>query len=237
MRSRPPIPRCTSCWCSSASDRKRSPTCAARYAARLSPPPSTSPQAITSRPRNSPSSGPSGLPNSAGTRASCSTRSPGSAAPTTSPRPPAAAPPPEAGPIPAPRPTGGVAFSALQPPRQFLGAARCIEEGGSLTILSTVLIDTGSQLASVLFEEFKGTGNMELRLRRDLAEKRIFPAIDPAPSGTRREDLLMNTEEHAAVVSLRRALAALDSQHALELLIDKTAAPNEQFLRQVSAAR
>jgi transcription termination factor Rho len=133
--------------------------------------------------------------------------------------------------------TGGVAVSALQPPRQFLGAARCIEEGGSLTILSTVLIDTGSQLDSVLFEEFKGTGNMELRLRRDLAEKRIFPAIDPAPSGTRREDLLMNTEEHAAVVSLRRALAALDSQHALELLIDKTAAPNEQFLRQVSAAQ
>ena len=133
--------------------------------------------------------------------------------------------------------TGGVAVSALQPPRQFLGAARCIEEGGSLTILSTVLIDTGSQLDSVLFEEFKGTGNMELRLRRDLAEKRIFPAIDPAPSGTRREDLLMNAEEHAAVVSLRRALAALDSQHALELLIDKTAAPNEQFLRQVSAAR
>jgi transcription termination factor Rho len=133
--------------------------------------------------------------------------------------------------------TGGVAVSALQPPRQFLGAARCLEEGGSLTILSTALIDTGSQLDNVLFEEFKGTGNMELRLRRDLAEKRLFPAIDPAPSGTRREDLLMDPAEHAAVVSLRRALAALDSQHALELLLDKTAAPNEQFLRQVSAAR
>jgi transcription termination factor Rho len=133
--------------------------------------------------------------------------------------------------------TGGVAVSALQPPRQFLGAARCLEEGGSLTILSTALIDTGSQLDNVLFEEFKGTGNMELRLRRDLAEKRMFPAIDPVPSGTRREDLLMDPAEHAAVVSLRRALAALDSQHALELLLDKTAAPNEQLLRQVSAAR
>ena len=119
--------------------------------------------------------------------------------------------------------TGGVAVSALQPPRQFLGAARCLEEGGSLTILSTALIDTGSQLDNVLFEEFKGTGNMELRLRRDLAEKRLFPAIDPAPSGTRREDLLMDPAEHAAVVSLRRALAALDSQHALELLLEKTA--------------
>jgi transcription termination factor Rho len=133
--------------------------------------------------------------------------------------------------------TGGVAVSALQPPRQFLGAARCLEEGGSLTILSTALIDTGSQLDNVLFEEFKGTGNMELRLRRDLAEKRLFPAIDPAPSGTRREDLLMDPAEHAAVVSLRRALAALDSQHALELLLDKTAAPNEQFLRQAGQAR
>ncbi len=133
--------------------------------------------------------------------------------------------------------TGGVAVSALQPPRQFLGAARCLEEGGSLTILSTALIDTGSQLDNVLFEEFKGTGNMELRLRRDLAEKRMFPAIDPVPSGTRREDLLMEPAEHAAVLSLRRALAALDTQHALELLFDKTVAPNEQFLRQVSAAR
>jgi len=132
--------------------------------------------------------------------------------------------------------TGGVAVSALQPPRRFLGAARCLEEGGSLTILSTALIDTGSQLDNVLFEEFKGTGNMELRLRRDLAEKRLFPAIDTAASGTRREDLLMTAAEHSAVVSLRRALAALDSQHALELLLDKTAAPNEQFLRQVSSS-
>jgi len=133
--------------------------------------------------------------------------------------------------------SGGVAASALQPPRQFLGAARCLEEGGSLTILSSALIDTGSQLDNVLFEEFKGTGNMELRLRRDLAEKRIFPAIDPVPSGTRREDLLMSPDEHAAVVSLRRALAALDSQHAIELLLEKTTLPNEQLLRQVRATK
>ena len=133
--------------------------------------------------------------------------------------------------------SGGVAASALQPPRQFLGAARCLEEGGSLTILSTALIDTGSQLDNVLFEEFKGTGNMELRLRRDLAEKRLFPAIDPVPSGTRREDLLLDPAEHAAVISLRRALAALDPQHALELLLEKTAIPNSELLRQVRQTR
>jgi transcription termination factor Rho len=133
--------------------------------------------------------------------------------------------------------SGGVAASALQPPRQFLGAARCLEEGGSLTLLSTALIDTGSQLDNVLFEEFKGTGNMELRLRRDLAEKRLFPAIDPVPSGTRREDLLLDPAEHAAVISLRRALAALDPQHALELLLEKTALPNSELLRQVRQSR
>jgi transcription termination factor Rho len=133
--------------------------------------------------------------------------------------------------------SGGVAASALQPPRQFLGAARCLEEGGSLTILSTALIDTGSQLDNVLFEEFKGTGNMELRLRRDLAEKRLFPAIDPVPSGTRREDLLLDPAEYAAVISLRRALAALDPQHALELLLEKTALPNSELLSQIRQTR
>jgi transcription termination factor Rho len=133
--------------------------------------------------------------------------------------------------------TGGVAATALQPPRQFLGAARNLEEGGSVTIVSTALIDTGSQLDNVLFEEFKGTGNMELRLRRDLAERRLFPAIDPASSGTRRDDLLMDPAEHAAVTSLRRALAALDPQHAVELLLDKTRQPTAQFLRQVQTAR
>jgi transcription termination factor Rho len=132
---------------------------------------------------------------------------------------------------------GGMAASALQPPRQFLGAARNLEEGGSVTIVSTALIDTGSTLDNVLFEEFKGTGNMELRLRRDLAERRLFPAIDPAPSGTRRDDLLMDPAEHAAVTSLRRALAALDAQRAVELLLDKTREPTASFLRQVQAAR
>jgi transcription termination factor Rho len=131
--------------------------------------------------------------------------------------------------------SGGVAATAVHPPRQFLGAARDLEEGGSVTILSTALVDTGSLLDNVLFEEFKGTGNMELRLRRDLAEKRLFPAIDPVPSSTRRDDLLMGPAEHAAVTHLRRALAALDPQHALELLLDKTREPNEQFLRQVHA--
>jgi transcription termination factor Rho len=132
---------------------------------------------------------------------------------------------------------GGLAAAALQPPRQFLGAARNLEEGGSVTIVSTALIDTGSLLDNVLFEEFKGTGNMELRLRRDLAERRLFPAIDPAPSGTRRDDLLMEPAEHAAVTSLRRALAALDPQHAVELLLDKTRQPTAQFLHQVQSVR
>jgi transcription termination factor Rho len=131
--------------------------------------------------------------------------------------------------------TGGVAASALQPPRQFLGAARSIEGGGSLTILSTALIDTGSQLDNVLFEEFKGTGNMELRLRRDLAEKRLFPAVDTGPSSTRHDELLMRPAEHAAVVSLRRALAGLDAQHALELLLDKTRQPNAELLQEAGA--
>ncbi|MBV9384413.1 MAG: transcription termination factor Rho, partial [Streptosporangiaceae bacterium] len=130
---------------------------------------------------------------------------------------------------------GGVAASALQPPRQFLGAARNVEDGGSLTILSSALVDTGSRMDDVLFEEFKGTGNMELRLRRELAEKRIFPAIDPMPSGTRRDELLMPPAEHAAVGRLRRALAGLDSQQALQLLIDKTrqTVSNPEFLRQI----
>jgi transcription termination factor Rho len=133
---------------------------------------------------------------------------------------------------------GGVPASALHPPRQFLGAARNIEEGGSLTILSTALVETGSRMDDVFFEEFKGTGNMELRLRRDLAEKRIFPAIDVVPSGTRRDDLLMAPQELAAVASLRRALAALDPQQALELLLDKTreTSSNLEFLHEIRAS-
>jgi transcription termination factor Rho len=130
---------------------------------------------------------------------------------------------------------GGVAASALLPPRQFLGAARNIEGGGSLTILSTALVDTGSRMDDVLFEEFKGTGNMELRLRRELAEKRIYPAIDPMPSGTRRDELLMPADEYRATAQLRRALGALEPQQALQLLLDKThqTASNAEFLSQI----
>src|SRR3984957_20632612 len=133
---------------------------------------------------------------------------------------------------------GGVAASALLPPRQFLGAARNIEHGGSLTILSTALVDTGSPVDDVLFEEFKGTGNMELRLRRELAEKRIFPAIDPMPSGTRHDELLMPAAEYRAPAQLRPALGALAPQQALELLLDKTpqTGSNAEFLSQVHLA-
>jgi len=133
---------------------------------------------------------------------------------------------------------GGVATSALQPPRKFLGAARNIEEGGSLTILSTALVETGSRMDDVFFEEFKGTGNMELRLRRDLAERRLYPAIDVMPSGTRRDDLLMTPPERAAVDNLRRALAGLDPQQSLELLLDKTreTSSNLEFLHQIQAS-
>ena len=134
---------------------------------------------------------------------------------------------------------GGVAASALQPPRQFLGAARNVEDGGSLTILSSALIDTGSRMDDLLFEEFKGTGNMELRLRRELAEKRIFPAIDVMPSGTRHDELLLSPGEYQAVGKLSRALGALDAQQALELLLDKTrdTASNLEFLSQVQPPR
>jgi transcription termination factor Rho len=130
---------------------------------------------------------------------------------------------------------GGVAVGALYPPRKFLGAARNVEDGGSLTLLCTALVETGSRMDDVFFEEFKGTGNMELRLRRDLAEKRIFPAIDVAPSSTRRDDLLMTAEEHDVTARLRRVLAELDPQQGIELLLDRTrnTASNAEFLRQI----
>jgi transcription termination factor Rho len=130
---------------------------------------------------------------------------------------------------------GGVAVGALYPPRKFLGAARNVEDGGSLTLLCTALVDTGSRMDDVFFEEFKGTGNMELRLRRDLAEKRIFPAIDVGPSSTRRDDLLMTAEEHDVTTKLRRVLAELDPQQAIQLLLDRTrdTASNGEFLRQI----
>ena len=131
--------------------------------------------------------------------------------------------------------SGGVDSSALYPPKRFFGAARNIEDGGSLTILATALIETGSKMDEVIFEEFKGTGNLELRLRREYADKRIFPAIDVDASGTRREELLMTAEELQIVWKLRRVLSALDGQQALELLLDKLkkTRSNVEFLRQV----
>ncbi|HET6294680.1 MAG TPA: transcription termination factor Rho, partial [Kribbella sp.] len=132
--------------------------------------------------------------------------------------------------------SGGVDSSALYPPKRFFGAARNIEDGGSLTILATALIETGSKMDEVIFEEFKGTGNMELRLRREFADRRIFPAIDVVASGTRREELLMAKDETTVVWKLRRVLSALDGQAALELLIGKLkeSKSNIEFLMQVN---
>ena len=134
--------------------------------------------------------------------------------------------------------TGGVDSAALYPPKRFFGAARNIEEGGSLTIIASALVETGSRMDEVIFEEFKGTGNMELRLDRNLSEKRIFPAINIEASGTRKEERLMPTDELALAWRLRRVLHALDPAAALELLIDKVRATksNEQFLLEISKA-
>jgi len=122
--------------------------------------------------------------------------------------------------------SGGVDSTALYPPKKFFGAARNIEEGGSLTIIATALIDTGSRMDEVIFEEFKGTGNMEIRLDRKLADKRIFPAIDIELTGTRKEELLMEPAEAAAVWKLRSVLHSLDPAAAIELLIKKTRETN-----------
>ena len=129
--------------------------------------------------------------------------------------------------------SGGVDSSALYPPKRFFGAARNIEHGGSLTILATALVETGSRMDEVIFEEFKGTGNAEIRLRRDLADKRLFPAIDVDASGTRREEILVSREELAVMWQLRRVLSALDPQQAIELLMDrlKNTKSNIEFLR------
>jgi transcription termination factor Rho len=131
--------------------------------------------------------------------------------------------------------SGGVDSTALYPPKRFFGAARNIEHGGSLTILATALIETGSRADEVIFEEFKGTGNMELRLRRELADKRIFPAIDVDASGTRKEELLMTPEELKIVWQLRRVLHALEPQQALEVLMErmKETKSNAEFLLHV----
>ena len=132
--------------------------------------------------------------------------------------------------------SGGIDASALYPPRRFFGAARNIEEGGSITIIASALVETGSRMDDGIFEEFKGTGNMELRLDRQLAEKRIFPAINVDASSTRKEELLLPPEELALVIKLRRVLHALDSGAALELLTDKIRATksNEQFLKEIA---
>ena len=131
--------------------------------------------------------------------------------------------------------SGGVDSTALFPPKKFFGAARNVEEGGSLTILATALVDTGSRMDEVIFEEFKGTGNMELHLERKLADKRIFPAIDIERSGTRKEELLMEEAEAVQVWKLRNVLHALDPGAAIELLISKLrdTKNNDQFLKEI----
>ncbi|HEY4938640.1 MAG TPA: transcription termination factor Rho [Actinomycetota bacterium] len=131
--------------------------------------------------------------------------------------------------------SGGVDSTALYPPKRFFGAARNIEQGGSLTIIATALVETGSRMDEVIFEEFKGTGNWELKLDRRASEKRIFPAIDIQASGTRKEELLLSQEELALVWKLRRVLHALDGTAALELLVDKMRQTkgNMQFLKEI----
>ncbi|AQA25713.1 transcription termination factor Rho [Rhodococcus sp. MTM3W5.2] len=132
--------------------------------------------------------------------------------------------------------SGGVDSTALYPPKRFLGAARNIENGGSLTIIATAMVETGSTGDTVIFEEFKGTGNAELKLDRKIAERRVFPAVDVNPSGTRKDELLLNPDEAAVLHKLRRVLSGLDSHQAIDLLIDrlKKSKNNLEFLMQVS---
>jgi len=132
--------------------------------------------------------------------------------------------------------SGGIDSTALYPPKRFLGAARNIENGGSLTILATALVETGSMMDTVIFEEFKGTGNAELKLDRKIADKRVFPAIDIDPSGTRKEEILLGKEELAIIHKLRKVLHSLDSSAALDLLLDrlKQTRTNVEFLMQIA---
>jgi len=134
--------------------------------------------------------------------------------------------------------TGGVDANALQRPKRFFGAARNVEEGGSLTIIATALIETGSRMDEVIFEEFKGTGNMELRLDRRLSERRIYPSIDVEASSTRHEELLFDRSQLQQVWKLRRVLNALEGGAGLELLIDKirTTKSNDEFLAEIAKA-
>jgi transcription termination factor Rho len=138
--------------------------------------------------------------------------------------------------------SGGLDSGALYPPKKFFGAARNVEEGGSLTILATALVETGSKMDEVIFEEFKGTGNMELRLDRRMAERRIYPAIDVDGSSTRHEELLFDRKQLQMVWKLRRVLSALaaegNSGAGLEMLIDRLASfkNNDDFLAEVGKA-
>jgi len=128
--------------------------------------------------------------------------------------------------------SGGIDPVALYPPKRFFGAARKIEEGGSLTVMATCLVDTGSRMDDVIYEEFKGTGNMELHLDRKLADRRIFPALDVLRSGTRREELLMDEQALRQVWLMRRMLAQIGSQDSIELLLNRLmkTATNREFL-------
>jgi len=128
--------------------------------------------------------------------------------------------------------SGGVEANAMQKPKQFFGAARKIENGGSLTIVATALIETGSKMDEVIFEEFKGTGNMELQLDRRLANKRIFPAIDLVASSTRRDDLLLDKDTQSKMWILRNHIADMNSEEAMKFLLNrmKGTRSNEEFL-------
>ncbi len=132
--------------------------------------------------------------------------------------------------------SGGVDSTALYPPKRFLGAARNIEDGGSLTIIASALVETGSAGDTVIFEEFKGTGNAELRLDRKIADKRVFPAVDVDQSSTRKEEILLSPDELAVVIKLRRVLHALDPQQGIDLLLDRLrkTRTNIEFLMQIA---
>ena len=132
--------------------------------------------------------------------------------------------------------SGGIDPGALHSPKRFFGAARNIENGGSLTIIATALVDTGSRMDDVIYEEFKGTGNMEIHLDRRLSEKRIFPAIDLARSGTRREELLLTQKELEGIWAVRKMLSMGDSQEATEQLINMMMKTdnNKEFIEQLS---
>src|SRR5690349_15999832 len=134
--------------------------------------------------------------------------------------------------------TGGVDSNALQRPKRFFGAARNIEEGGSLTIIGTALVETGSRMDDVIFEEFKGTGNMEVYLDRKLADKRTFPAIDISRSGTRKEELLLAPDELNKIWILRKVLSSLNPIEAMELLLEKLSATksNKDFLKSMEVS-